>query len=287
MFDTKDTRNGSYNAKFAKEWAKPVSAVLGAEGAKLARMTSEQFTAAMADINRKIAAGMRASAHMKLNEFSEWLVDYEQSDQLGAQFIEIPGQYSGLCKPQPELHVRISSFDPSLLVMSSLRKPKRLKIHGSDEKEHPWLVKGGEDLRLDQRVQQLFSVMNEIFLQDPHCSKRHLALKTYEVVPMTNKVGIIQWLSNTQPIKDLIEEQLAKDEGKPLREVNILRIPAATVCLLLFIVQRFFILLNCALFRRMTLGCVRSWRPPSGRRAATTCTTRCWRRPRAVTRSTK
>jgi DNA-dependent protein kinase catalytic subunit len=73
------------------------------------------------------------------------------------QFIELPGQYSGLCKPQPELHVRVSSFDPKILVMGSLRRPKRLKIHGNDEKDYPYLVKGGEDLRLDQRVQQVRS----------------------------------------------------------------------------------------------------------------------------------
>lgn len=39
--------------------------------------------------------------------------------------------------------------------MSSMRKPKRLIIRGSDEVEYPFLVKGGEDLRLDQRVEQV------------------------------------------------------------------------------------------------------------------------------------
>lgn len=51
--------------------------------------------------------------------------------------------------------MRVSSFDPKILVMGSLRRPKRLKIHGNDEKDYPYLVKGGEDLRLDQRVQQV------------------------------------------------------------------------------------------------------------------------------------
>lgn len=35
--------------------------------------------------------------------------------------------------------------------MGSLRKPKRLTIHGSDEREYSFLVKAGEDLRQDQR----------------------------------------------------------------------------------------------------------------------------------------
>ena len=39
--------------------------------------------------------------------------------------------------------------------MSSLRKPKRITIRGDDELEHMFLIKGGEDLRMDQRVEQV------------------------------------------------------------------------------------------------------------------------------------
>ena len=38
--------------------------------------------------------------------------------------------------------------------MSSLRKPKRITIRGDDEREYMFLVKGGEDLRVDQRIEQ-------------------------------------------------------------------------------------------------------------------------------------
>lgn len=39
--------------------------------------------------------------------------------------------------------------------MKSLRQPKRITIRGDDEKEYKFLVKGGEDLRLDQRLEQV------------------------------------------------------------------------------------------------------------------------------------
>ena len=42
-----------------------------------------------------------------------------------------------------------------VLVLSSIRKPKRITIRGDDEKEYMFLVKGGEDLRLDQRIEQV------------------------------------------------------------------------------------------------------------------------------------
>ena len=44
-----------------------------------------------------------------------------------------------------------------ILVMSSLRKPKRLTILGDDSREYMFLVKGGEDIRVDQRVEQVSS----------------------------------------------------------------------------------------------------------------------------------
>lgn len=72
-------------------------------------------------------------------------------------------------------------------VMESLRKPKRITIRGSDEQEYPFLVKGGEDLRQDQRIEQLFDVMNIILSQNATCSQRNMQLKTYQVIPMTTR----------------------------------------------------------------------------------------------------
>ena len=69
--------------------------------------------------------------------------------------------------------------------MSSLRKPKRITLRGDDEKEYMFLVKGGEDLRLDQRIEQLYCMMNGILGEDAACSQRGLYLRTYQVIPMT------------------------------------------------------------------------------------------------------
>ena len=69
--------------------------------------------------------------------------------------------------------------------MSSIRKPKTLIIQGNDEKNYKFLVKGGEDLRQDQRIEQLFEMMKQLFSEDPACKKRRLTLRTYQVIPMT------------------------------------------------------------------------------------------------------
>jgi DNA-dependent protein kinase catalytic subunit len=70
--------------------------------------------------------------------------------------------------------------------------------------------------------------MNGILAHDTACAKRGLTLRTYQVVPMTTRVGMIEWVSGTKPIQMLIQEQLARIEGSH-REVHILHIPAAKV----------------------------------------------------------
>ncbi len=48
--------------------------------------------------------------------------------------------------------------------MSSMRKPKRVTIRGDNEREYMFLVKGGEDLRQDQRIEQVRGRENDTTL---------------------------------------------------------------------------------------------------------------------------
>lgn len=67
--------------------------------------------------------------------------------------------------------------------MSSIRKPKRIRIYGTDEKEYLFLVKGGEDLRLDQRIEQIFEVMNNMVSKNTFCLSQDIRIATYNVLP--------------------------------------------------------------------------------------------------------
>lgn len=71
--------------------------------------------------------------------------------------------------------------------MNSIRRPKRLIVRGDDEREYPFLVKGGEDLRQDQRIEQLFTVMNILLAQNTTCAHSRMQLRTYQVVPITTR----------------------------------------------------------------------------------------------------
>ena len=93
-----------------------------------------------------------------------------------------------------------------MLQLNSIRKPRRLTIVGSDYKEYHLLCKGGEDLRNDQRIQQLFAHMNTIFNQTSSC--RSFKNITYGVVPMTASYGVVEWLNNMEPLRDAYTKQI-------------------------------------------------------------------------------
>ncbi len=73
------------------------------------------------------------------------------------------------------------------------------------------MVKGGEDLRLDQRIEQLFGLMNNMFDKSGETAKRELKIGTFGVIPMKKYLGVMEWVKNTMPLKSIMEKEM--EEG--------------------------------------------------------------------------
>jgi len=140
---------------------------------------------------------------MALTRLSPMLHNFE-GNVLDAGALVVPGQHLTLSPVRCEDDApRLSSCDPEILVMKSTARPKRLKMRGSDGKEYVWLVKGGEDLRQDERLQQLFSSINHTLSADVKCSQRRLNLITYAVIPVSKRTGLVEWVQDTEPMDTL------------------------------------------------------------------------------------
>lgn len=216
--DDKNTLLGKYNEKFARGYKKPfLDLVGGGNYMQISKLTSK---ASITDFKGKILKLFKTNSSPetikkigsgieKIESFSRYLFLFT-----GEEDIEIPGQYSkGFGEPFPQYHVKISGFDQALLTLESLRRPKRVIMYGSDEKVYKFLVKGVEDLRLDQRLQQMFKVMNDGFIKDFGLRNKDLRLKTFEIIPMSKSLGLLEWLENTSPLKELLEKELKSLEG--------------------------------------------------------------------------
>ncbi|KAL2645175.1 hypothetical protein R1flu_012762 [Riccia fluitans] len=225
---------GEYNLKFARDWSKRVMKALGENGNKLAKMDEKKFMSAVGNLLANLQKVMQnlQTGVMSLGHLSKWMAQFDQLTQIAvgqqensshnegssgsrsvfggkkAACVEIPGQYSGFREPKRDSHVKLVGFDQTLVCLSSKQRPKILTMRGSDEKEYKFVVKGGEDLRLDQRIEQLFEVMNSILQRDPQAARRGLAIRTYAVVPVSKSCGLLQFVENTCVLEDVVKDGL-------------------------------------------------------------------------------
>lgn len=150
-------------------------------------------------MNRKISK----LRHVELNNLCNWLENYKWSGD--SDFIEIPGQY-GESKPFIESHVKIVRFEQRLKVFNSKQKPLELKILGSDGKTYSFIMKYGEDVRQDQRIQQVLQLMSKKFSLDKRCKENGLKIETYQVIPINSYCGMLQMVNDALTINDFMEE---------------------------------------------------------------------------------
>ena len=154
----------------------------------------------------------------QLKSYSPWLANFHISKY--SDTLEIPGQYAGLSKPLPEYHIKISNFDENIMVMTSMRVPLRIVIRGDDEKDHKFLVKWGEDLRTDQRIELMFVLMNSIYATSPLCENltSRPYLDTFQVIPLSLAVGLLQWVEATTPLQSFIQGSCEGQEEEDMKK---------------------------------------------------------------------
>lgn len=69
-----------------------------------------------------------------------------------------------------------------------------------------FLLKGHEDIRQDERVMQLFGLVNTLLAIDPQTSKKDLSIRRYPVIPLSQNTGLIGWVPNCDTLHQLIKE---------------------------------------------------------------------------------
>ncbi|XP_014905517.1 DNA-dependent protein kinase catalytic subunit [Poecilia latipinna] len=214
LCDRNSQGHGGFRRKFIQKFSKDVEKLLGPKGSNLLeKRKNKSFLQEVTKLMESMREFQKEPGNLK--EYSPWLSGFK-ADPFSNE-LEIPGQYDGRSKPLPEYHAKITGFDERVKVMNSIRRPKRLIIRGDDERDHPFLVKGGEDLRQDQRIEQLFAVMNIVLSHDTSCTRRGLQLRTYQVIPITTRIGLIEWMENTCTLKEFLYNTMMGDEQQKVQ----------------------------------------------------------------------
>ncbi|KAF5809368.1 putative non-specific serine/threonine protein kinase [Helianthus annuus] len=144
---------------------------------------------------RRIDKQLQSLTTLDLQSVSPKLVECRDLE------IAVPGTYRA---DSPV--VTIASFAPQLVVITSKQRPRKLTIHGSDGEDYAFLLKGHEDLRQDERVMQLFGLVNTLLANSRKTSEKDLPIQRYEVIPLSSNSGLIGWVPNCDTLHQLIRE---------------------------------------------------------------------------------
>ncbi|KAI0078720.1 phosphatidylinositol 3-kinase [Panus rudis PR-1116 ss-1] len=130
-------------------------------------------------------------------------LQYVSPELLKAKSLELamPGTYQA-GKPI----VKIDSFAPKLTVIPSKQRPRRLGVKGSDGQDYQYVLKGHEDLRQDERVMQLFSLVNNLLAINTDCFKRRLHIQRFPVIPLAPNAGLLGWVKDSDTLHVLVRD---------------------------------------------------------------------------------
>ena len=115
--------------------------------------------------------------------------------------LAVPGTYQS-DKPV----IRILKFDSIYTVFASKQRPRKMALRGSDGVSYTFLLKGHEDIRQDERVMQLFGLVNTLLGKDADSFKRHLNITKFPAIPLSQSSGLIGWVQDSDTLHSLIKE---------------------------------------------------------------------------------
>ena len=95
---------------------------------------------------------------------------------------------------------------PGTIQLASKQRARRLRIMGSDGDEFTFLLKGHEDLRLDERVMQLFSLVNTLLRHDTVARRHKLLVRGYAIIPLYATAGILEWVPDCETMHEMIRD---------------------------------------------------------------------------------
>lgn len=143
----------------------------------------------------------------QLPQLTSLELQYVSPKLLRCQDLElaVPGKY----EPNQPI-VKIKRCQSSLQVITSKQRPRKLSIFGSNGKEFQFLLKGHEDLRQDERVMQLFGLVNSLLVENPETFRRNLTIQRFSVIPLSTNSGLIGWVPHTDTLHSLIRDYREK-----------------------------------------------------------------------------
>ncbi|CAJ1977648.1 unnamed protein product [Sphenostylis stenocarpa] len=100
----------------------------------------------------------------------------------------------------------ISGIADEAEILSSLQRPKKIVLLGSDGLERPFLCKPKDDLRKDARMMEFTAMINRLLSKYPESRRRKLYIRTFAVIPLTEDCGMVEWVPHTRGLRQILQD---------------------------------------------------------------------------------
>lgn len=100
--------------------------------------------------------------------------------------------------------VGIVKWSNKVSKVGGINIPKKLTCYCTDGQKYPQLLKGKDDLRQDAVMQQVFNILNDLLSHSKSTKKDRMHIRTYIVVPLSQRSGILEWCVNTIPLNEYL-----------------------------------------------------------------------------------
>jgi phosphatidylinositol kinase/protein kinase (PI-3 family) len=117
-------------------------------------------------------------------------------------------------------HQMLDHVDPVLEILGTQQHPRCIYLVSNTGNKVKFLLKGNEDLRLDERLMQFFALVNTLFVHAR--SKYDFSIVCYPVLPLTKEAGLIKWVTGADTMHQMVIED------RDLRKVSLSR--EAEIC---------------------------------------------------------
>ncbi|KAH0698336.1 hypothetical protein KY290_016254 [Solanum tuberosum] len=91
-------------------------------------------------------------------------------------------------------------------ILSSLQRPKKIILLGSDGIERPFLCKPKDDLRKDARMMEFNAMVNRLLSKCSESRRRKLYIRTFAVIPLTEDCGMVEWVPHTRGLRQILQD---------------------------------------------------------------------------------
>ncbi|GAA6010816.1 hypothetical protein JCM10207_005857 [Rhodosporidiobolus poonsookiae] len=120
----------------------------------------------------------------------------------------------------PNSFPTIKGYRTTFTTAGGVHLPKITLCVGSDEKEYRQLFKGGDDIRQDAVMQQVFGLVNNLLARDEEGRRRRLHLRTYKVVPLQGDNGMLEFVPNTDSLGNVLNRLYDSIQPKKISEIR-------------------------------------------------------------------